>query len=432
MKKLAMMGLICSGVMVVGGCGGNGQKDASAVPPAGGNSPPPTPVKLTFYSAQGAVLDSFGAVDLLKAKFPHITLEVINSQAGQRYADLIAAGTLPDIIYESNSLSKGSIIENNFQYDLDELVKKNKFDLNRFEPNVLLQARYSNSEGKLYGLPYSVNRYALAYNKDLFDKFGVAYPKDGMSWDETYTLAQRMTRQDGAVSYQGFAMNTPANYMLNNQLSLDPLHEKEDKANVLMDGWKLLYENLKRFYEIPNTSVANTNFIGGQLAMMVGALSISQFNQFAQNPQLSWDIVSVPTLKEAPRTGFKPAGLSMFITQTSKHKDEAFQVAEFLVSEEFQTIYARNGGGTTLASEKVRAAAGQDVPALKGKNTKALYYYSLAPSSPPRANQLTNVSVNFANSFSKMIETKIDVNTALRLLDEEINKSIAETKAKTK
>ncbi|MDF2724148.1 MAG: extracellular solute-binding protein family 1, partial [Paenibacillus sp.] len=355
-----------------------------------------------------------------------------NSQVGQRYADLITAGTLPDIIYESNSLAKGSIIENNFQYDLDELVKKNKFDLNRFEPNVLMQARYSNSGSKLYGLPYSVNRYALVYNKDLFDKFGVAYPKDGMTWDETYTLAQRLTRQDGGASYQGFAMNTPANYMLNNQLSLDPLHEKEDKANVLTDGWKLLYENLRRFYQIPNTSVTNTNFTNGQLAMMVGALSISQFNQFAQNPQLNWDLVAVPTLKEAPKTGFKPAGLSMFITQTSKHKEEAFQVADYLVSEEFQTVFARNGGGTTLASEKVRSVAGQDVPALKGKNTKALYYYALAPSSPPRADQLTNVSVNFANSFSKMIETNIDTNTALRTLDEEINKLIAETKAKTK
>lgn len=431
MKKHAIFGLIVSGMALVGGCGGGEPKAPAAEPPAAGKSAP-VPVKLTFFSAQGAALDAFGAVDLLKAKFPHITLEVINSQPGQRYADLIAAGTLPDIIYESNSLSRGSIIANNFQYDLDELVKKNKFDLNRFEPNVLQQARYSNSEGKLYGLPYSVNRYALVYNKDLFDKFGVTYPKDGMIWDETYNLAQKLTRLDGAVPYQGFAMNTPGNYMLNNQLSLDPLHEKEDKANVQTDGWKLLFGNLRRFYEIPNTKISNTNFVDGQLAMMASALSVTQYNQFAQNPQLSWDMVSVPTFKEAPNTGFKPAGLSMFITQTSKHKEEAFNVAAYLVSEEFQTVFARNGGGTTLSSEKVRAAAGQDVSALKGKNTKALYYYPLAPSSPPRADHLTNVTVNFTNSFSKMIENNTDINTVLRALDEEINKSIAEAKAKAK
>ncbi len=431
-RHLQMFGLICLFMLAVSGCGSKENAEPAAKEPETTKTEvvAPTPVSLIFYSAQGAVLDQFGAGDLLKAKFPHISLDIINNTPGQTYADLIASGKLPDIIYEANSLSRNTIIANDFQYDLEELVKKHKFDLNQFEPNVLAQSRYSNSEGKLYGLPYSVNRYALVYNKDIFDKFSVPYPKDGMTWDEIYSLAQRVSRVEGADVYEGFSMNTPANYMLNNQLSLDALDAKEDKASVNTEQWKLLFENLKRFYELPNANIANTSFLNGKLAMMVGAVSTGQLNTFAQRPEINWDMVSIPTLKERPKTGLKPAGLSMFISQTSKHKDEAFQVVSYLVSEEFQTILARNGGGSTLASEKVRGQAGQDVPILKGKNTKALYYYPFAPSSPARANHLTNVSVNFGNAFTKMIENKTDVNTVLRTLEEEVNKSIAEVKAK--
>lgn len=47
---------------------------------------------------------------------------------------------------------------------------------------------------------------ALFYNKDIFDKFGVAYPKNGMIYEETLDLdlARRVTRSDGGVQYLGF------------------------------------------------------------------------------------------------------------------------------------------------------------------------------------------------------------------------------------
>ena len=436
MKGRWLARLMVLGSVFAAGCGASEKSaDREAEQPKPNSEAPaaepvqtkPEPVTLTFYSAQGKVLEQFGAAERLKAKFPHITLEVINSEPGKRYTDLIAAGILPDIIFEANSLMRSTIIAYDFHYDLDELIKKNKYDLNRFEANILAQAKHSNSEGKLYGLPYSVNRYATVYNKDLFDKFGVPYPKDGLTWDDVYALAQRLTREDGGQVYQGFMMNTPGNYFLNNQLSLDPLHPTEDRANVNTDGFKLLFENLKRFYEIPNTKLTGVSFTNGDLAIMVGAVSTTQIAQFEA---MNWDMVAVPTFKEKPSTGFKPAGLSMFITKTSKHKDAAFQIIEYLVSDEFQTILARNGGGTTLASEEIRRQAGLDVPSLKGKNVQALYYYQHAPTPPARANHLTNVTVNFGNAFNKMIENQTDVNTVLRTLEEEINKAIAEQKAR--
>lgn len=411
-------------LVLAGACGGGNPADP--VQPGEVNE---EPISLTFYSAQGAVLDQFDALDRLKAKFPHITFEVINTAVGSRYSDLITAGKQLDIVFEANSLMRSTIINFGLHHDLDELVKKHKFDLNRIEPNILSQAKYSNTEGKLYGIPYSINRYALVYNKDIFDRFGVPYPSDGMTWDEVFELAKKVNRMDGGVFYQGFAMNTPGSYMLNNQLSLDPLDPKEDKAAVNNDGFRKLYENLKRFYELPSAKVATPSFINGELAMLVTAVSTTQFKQYGESPNLNWDMVSVPVFADKRNTGFKPAGLSLFVTQMSKHKDQAFQVVSYMLSDEFQATLARNGGGTVLAGEQVRSQAGQDVASAKGKNVKALYFYPFAPSSPPRANHLTDVSVNFAGSFQKMIETQADVNTTLRVLEEEVNKAIDTAKA---
>ncbi|MFC4306302.1 extracellular solute-binding protein [Cohnella boryungensis] len=48
--------------------------------------------------------------------------------------------------------------------------------------------------GRLYGLSNAYNSQALYYNKDLFDRAGVAYPRDGMNWEEVLQLAQRFNQ----------------------------------------------------------------------------------------------------------------------------------------------------------------------------------------------------------------------------------------------
>ncbi|MDQ1913670.1 extracellular solute-binding protein [Paenibacillus sp. GD4] len=414
-------------VALMSGCSGG-----EAVKSTGEPAPPKSkdPVTLTWYFAQStleATLDP-AIQDALKAKFPHITLNFINRGKGSEYADLIAQGTLPDIIYESAAFTTSRVITNGFHYDLQDLVKKHNFNLDAIEPNVLAHTLAQSSEKKLYSLPLTMNKYALFYNKDIFDRFGVAYPKDGMTWDDVYELSRALTRTDGAVTYQGFTTQ-PNNIMLNNQLSLSPLHPKEDKATIHNDGYKLLYDNLKRFFDIPNAVIAPLgDFSKGTIATMVNSHP-GIIGAVRANPQLNWDVVSVPSLKEKPNVGFKPATLSLFVAQTSKYKDEAFEVIAYMLSEEMQTLLSKNGQGTTLKSSAVKKAFGQNVPEWQGKNVGALFYYPDAPPSEPRDSQLTDVGVDFGTSFATMVKDKTDSNTALRSFEEQINQAIETAKA---
>lgn len=419
-NKAALLLLLIS--VVTMGCS-KGKEAASTVEESRSKSK--EPVTLTLYLGQPGIFDfeSTGVMEAIKKKFPHITLNINVRGKNNDYKDLIVTGELPDIIYDSASFTVSNIMRYGFHYDMEELIRKNNFDLKQFEPNVLGQTQYANSEGKLYGLPFTMNRYALFYNKEIFNKFGAPYPKDGMTWDEIYELSKKVTREEQGTNYIGFA-STPNNLMLNNQLSLSPLDTKEDKGAVNTDGWKTLFENLTRFYEVPgNKLVASSETAKGTVALALESHPL-MLGWAKSAPNLNWDVASVPSLKEKPGVGLKPATLALFVTQTSKYKDEAFQVVSFLVSEEVQTMLSKKGVGTPLVNPAVKKVFGQEVPELRGKNTGAFYYYKDAPPSPPRDAKLTNVNVSFTKSFSEIVTNKKDVNTVLRQFEEEINRAI--------
>ncbi|WP_374017918.1 extracellular solute-binding protein [Paenibacillus thiaminolyticus] len=59
--------------------------------------------------------------------------------------------------------------------------------------------------GLLYGMPIEGTQKALYYNKAIFDKFGVDYPRDGMTWDEIQDLAKQVTAERDGVKYRGLS-----------------------------------------------------------------------------------------------------------------------------------------------------------------------------------------------------------------------------------
>ena len=72
---------------------------------------------------------------------------------------------------------------------LDDMVKESGIDMAPYQ---------GSDEGirigdQLYGLPFRNDYYVLYYNKTLFDKAGVEYPKHDMTWDEYRELAKKMT-----------------------------------------------------------------------------------------------------------------------------------------------------------------------------------------------------------------------------------------------
>jgi multiple sugar transport system substrate-binding protein len=67
---------------------------------------------------------------------------------------------------------------------LDDFIKRDNFDLSQFSPNMLDSMRW---DGKLWELPTNLNTCVLFYNKEIFDKAGVAYPTGDWN-DKSWTV----------------------------------------------------------------------------------------------------------------------------------------------------------------------------------------------------------------------------------------------------
>lgn len=54
-----------------------------------------------------------------------------------------------------------------------------------------------------YMVPYRMSRWAVYYNKDLFDRRGVPYPQEGWTWEDYERTAVQLTRQEGGDTSYG-------------------------------------------------------------------------------------------------------------------------------------------------------------------------------------------------------------------------------------
>jgi multiple sugar transport system substrate-binding protein len=411
------------------------------------------PITLKIYTAQPHYNNDKDAFEnevgqFLKKKFPHITVERMTVKAGsdslKTLQEFIVTGDLPDIIMHAPSSALRELKETNLLYDLQDQIKKNKFDLSIFDQSVLDTGRI---DEKIYAFPYLQNIFVLFYNKNVFDKFGVPYPKEGMTWDEVHQLAKQLTRVDGGKQYRGLSSFYSGVFRTYNQLSLNILARNEDKAAVNTEEWKRSIQNLARFYEIPGNAMAATREPASfDLTADAGFVAMSahtseKYRQYEAIPKttLNWDMVSLPTFSDKPGVGAQSNPWSYFITNSSKHKDAAFEVISYLVSLEVQAYNIRKGlipPYNYETNQKLKNVFGVDQPLLNGKNKNAFFYNKIAPPPLSRADNTSFFTFNLASyvdiAFEKVARKQMDINSALREAEELINKKIAEEKASKK
>ncbi|MCC2684537.1 MAG: hypothetical protein K0R75_1436 [Paenibacillaceae bacterium] len=424
---------------LLAGCMGNssGSGKEQAVPKEEKHDP----VTLRFYTGDKDYEQRFKAeiADKVKQKYPYISFEFQGADTGKQIQDLVVAGESPDIYYQGTSALDNQLIKFDLQYDMADLIKKDNFDLSRLDPSYLdiIKNASGTFGGTYFGLPVVAFTTVLYYNKDLFDKFGVSYPKDGMTWDDAYNLATRLTRYEDGVQYRGMTMNFT--YLLdNNQLGADYFDPKADRAAVNSDQWKSIFTTLSRFYKLPMNAKLDKRsrvkevqaFTGDRISAMHADVTgaIDNFPDDFTN----WDMVSMPTMKEAPGINFQANPRFYYIMNSSKHKDDAFKVVDFVLSDDMQMAASKAGKATVLNNPAIRKVYGQDYAKLKGKHIEALYVSKPVKPSPPRDSKLVTVPVapHQNDEFNNVLLGLKDVNTALRDFEESLNKSIAAEKAK--
>ncbi|MDF2725431.1 MAG: hypothetical protein K0Q59_5108, partial [Paenibacillus sp.] len=255
-------------------------------------------------------------------------------------------------------------------------------------------------------------------------------PKDGMTWYDAYQAARAMTRTEGGIAYMGIGFQQLNPYLQFNPYGQDMWDAKTAKATMDGGKWPDIFKTLSAFFQIQG----NPYMAGGpagdafikerRMAMWINYSS--QFGNDAVIPaDFNFDVVKVPTFKDAPGVGSGPQPLFFGIAATSKHKDQAFLAMAEMTSDQAQADRAKLGSTPTVKLPDLDKVLHVDNPKMKGKNIKGLTPVQYGPATAPSPSGV-DLRSYIVKAFETVATGKGDVNTALRQANEDANKKLEE------
>ena len=287
----------------------------------------------SFTTDQGHVKDLEALIATFEKENPGIKVAYTTSPFDSYFTKLqtgIAAGTAPDV-FELNYENFVTFASRNTLLNLTPLLNQDAGLKGSFYPAALGAFDVGTAQ---YGLPITFSTVVLFYNKDLFDKAGVAYPTNNWTWQNALDAAQKINnpaqkvwgifqpvqfwefykvaRQAGgglSVSSSAVQIDTPAN-----RTALKYLVDKVRVQKVMPSDAEM-------------SGVSNEDmFLNGQLGMLVSG--IWMFDKFSA-AKFKWDIAVEPGGQRKATHFFSNAAV---ISRTSKNADAAWKWVKFLAS----------------------------------------------------------------------------------------------------
>ena len=254
----------------------------------------------------------------------------------------VAGGVPPDVVRFYAHLG-GEMMSRGGLEPLDDLIKRDKYDLADFYKVGLEQNTYA---GKLYGIPWVLSPNALFYNKTLFKKAGLDPNRPPQTWAELEKYAMKLTKRDSngriqSIGYADFLYN-PNNFAL---------YLWQSNGNLLSnDGKKAIFNSpdgvaaltwMKSFLDreaggVKPLQTFTANFKGatqdpfgqGVVAMRVDSpFRIPDLKKYF--PNLDFGVAGIP-YKDKP--AIEVVGNSLVIPKDSKHREAAWKFIKFAAS----------------------------------------------------------------------------------------------------
>jgi multiple sugar transport system substrate-binding protein len=431
-RKSAVIPCLTALLLLLTACASEGTKTSTNPAPteAGKASSASAPVELSIASYSGwteeAFEETFGKS--IRAKFPQYTFKFIpRGKETQYYENLLATGQPVDIIWDSLAYFVTYEMAVNMQSDMTDLVKKHNVNIAALD-STMVDAVRAISDGKLAALPVVYNTQLLYYNKDIFDKFGVPYPKNGMTWDQVIELNKLLTRSDDGVQYAGLSLSTQMFWQ--NPFSIPYVDKATSKSTLSNGKWDDIYDVFARLGEAQGyREVVKTANKLPSSDMFYKERNVAMLADLANTHLIrdgfggfNWDVVSYPSFSKLPGIAPQASPTIFGVANISKHKDEAMEVIKYLVSEPFQTEVARKGTLPAMKNSAIMEAYGQESK-FKDKNVKVIFSYKNATIVPPTIYNDTAQKAYVAD-LKSLVLGEIDRNTLIRKAEEAANKGI--------
>ncbi|AZN41620.1 ABC transporter substrate-binding protein [Paenibacillus albus] len=342
--------------------------------------------------------------------------------------------TFPDLVLDVEHIATPSDIWKQVRLDLSDYIQMHQMNLSLFSPGLVERINaFDNNEGHIYELPFNQYLSALFYNKKVFDEMHISYPHDGMTWKDVAELNQ----QFAGSRYVGFTPYTSQISIFNmiDEYGLHFLDATTDQSTVLSPKWvelatlirDLIAPTANQETEAVNPTSAETMFAyGGNIAMALGD-GVHLLQEGVKGSQ-DLDLVSFPTVEEGSKIGPFLKTSTLYVSSTSKHAEDAFEIIAYMLSEEKQMEYAKQGIGPVIQTPEIIEQFGTSVNETAGKNTQALFENTSTAYTEISAYE--NVALQAAvQQLSDLANPNVTVNDFLKQLDTTINSAVEGSKA---
>lgn len=391
------------------------------------------PVTLTFYSHYAGIvndesMEAFFAP--VQEQYPNITIE---RMTGMNLDEAIAAGQVPDLIATSN-VYVYDMIELGLATDLSNVLSEE--DWKRVHPGAIDVMKEFSENGEIYGVPYAMNYGVMVYNKGIFDRYGIDYPKAGMTFSESIELGRQLTREEDGFQIIGFDPGNSTS--LTKTHSLQPVDLETGKALLNTEPFQQMFKIYEQVYRIPGFVSPEGKYSYGiddffkeqKLAMypywLVNITSRLLDPNYAA-ADLEWDFTSYPSPDGNPGHGREFDFHLMMVSPVTEQVEAAHQVVRYLTSIHFQTVMNNDTRLTIMQNPELRLQHASNNGLYDDKDLAAVF--AVEPSPVPKSTIYDNAVYSALNEARKRIALEgIDVNTALREAAEQADKAIAEIK----
>lgn len=340
------------------------------------------------------------------------------------------AGKAADVLWMNVFLPK--YVDPGVLVPLDEYIAKDKLDLSQYVDTMVNMYNYN---GKQYALPKGMDTVQVFYNKAIFDKYGVAYPKAGWTWDDMAAIGNQLKAAikakkgteyplvmelDAQPSHFNFVYQT-GGYVLSPDGKTSGYNTPEN-----VDSFKrvvsLMDNGIMPSYTILSDTKGTDLFISQKAAMIyMGSWKAIVMEEASIAKDIG--VITMPAIKNNTSV---LGGLGYVMTSTCENKDAAWKLIKYLAGYE---------------SNKMQAEGKIDMPALKEaqkfyaesfKNIDANVFFEATktsvpfPTSPVLAGFLPVIEENAAAIFAKKVTPEEGCKAAYegvqKILDEHFNK----------
>lgn len=355
--------------------------------------------------------------DLFSQKYPNVNIEVVTPGGMEAIRDYNGAINKysPDLVmlppYQYQQMSKEKKL-----VDLEPLIKRDTYDTTTLYPGLLDELKKQGG-GKLYGLSPKADSYALLYNADLFKKYNVKTPTDGMTWEEILNLAKKFpTKGDKNSRIWGLSSTGSSNLVMEiaRTEGLTYMDPNTLKATANTAAWKNAYRLsseatksgvLDEMISLSGKSyLESSSFIMGRSAMKVASISQLQSLQAAKKGVKNYKpftlgIAAGPAAKDRKSTGNVYVNEIFAIPAGASHVDAAWDFIKYFNGDDYANEYYKPKN----SNNSIGAPLSRMIKEYSGYKLDAFYKLKPNLDSSITSYVLMNKSPNFELRFRSIV-----------------------------